>query len=273
MIKHYYMHFKNHMQILKMLTCHLLYKFGFRNTALIILSIVFCLFIIFPLYLFSEISGYNIQIIETVTYYLLVVLWIICMIITFRSNILKKIENNLNYCYNLLNLLNESYFIFIDKYEKYINLKKHMYKETNIHELSKYDNYIINITFIEIFKLYFLNMNNSIKNKQFSYVNTKFLTQLENEDNLEDFYGKVLFNYNNDVNGVQKINKTYIYIMDKVMYKLINKSWFPKYFKYADIYGLIQYIVQTWINNTIEYSKFSIEEEKEITKEINLQAT
>ena len=72
MIGKYYMYFKNYMQILKMLITHLLYRYGLKNYILVVFTLVFCLFVIFPLYLFTEISGYNIPIIETITYYLLV---------------------------------------------------------------------------------------------------------------------------------------------------------------------------------------------------------
>lgn len=272
MIGKYYMYFKNYMQILKMLITHLLYRCGLKNYILVVFILVFCLFVIFPLYLFTEISGYNIPIIETITYYLLVILWIMCMIISIHPNVLKKIENNLVYCYNLLNLLNESYFSFREKYEKYINVKKNLYKDSNLYKLCKYDNIIINITYIEIFKLYFLNMNTSIKNNQISYVSTEFLSQLENDSEFDDFYGKVLFNYNNDANGLQKINKLYIYIIDKVIYKLINKKWFTEYFTYADIYGLVQYIIKTWTEQIIEYIKLSEEENEEIAINTTLTA-
>ena len=194
------------------------------------------------------------------------------MIISIHPNVLKKIENNLVYCYNLLNLLNESYFSFREKYEKYINVKKNLYKDSNLYKLCKYDNIIINITYIEIFKLYFLNMNTSIKNNQISYVSTEFLSQLENDSEFDDFYGKVLFNYNNDANGLQKINKLYIYIIDKVIYKLINKKWFTEYFTYADIYGLVQYVVKTWTVQIIEYIKLSEEKNEEIAINTTLTA-
>ena len=257
MLNRYGFLIKNNIIVFLLFSWHLLNKWGIKKSFLIATTCLVLASVIFPVavsYLFFE---NEINIIHSIVTYLLFILWTISIIIFLNPMLINKLESNIKYSYDLGLLLNKSHRIFIESYEKY-KYGKNIFKQD--HEINyeknfdKYNETVINIIYMELFKMYFKNLNNSNNGQKFLYVNTKFLIELESDNKLNDFYGKVFFNYNNE-NSMKTFNKIKIHIMDKVVDQLNSESWFEHYYANSDIFDLIDYITKIWCTNIIEYSK------------------
>lgn len=250
---------QNNFTILCMFIEHLLKKWGIRKSVIIGFLCLICASIIFPVAMSSLFFESEINIIHTFITYLLFVFWSITIIIFLNPIILNKLEENVKYGYNLGVLMSRSYEDLLDVYYLYKKKRQEKIKK----EIYGYDMVVINIIYMEIFKLYFNNINKSLDNNQFLYVNTKILSNLESDSKMNDFYGNVFFNSMENNKDIENFNKIKLHIIDTVLNRLNNKSWFNKYYSNSDIFGFITTTIHIWWNSVINYTKqYLIKEDK-----------
>lgn len=260
MIDKYLLFVKTNAIVFNMFIWHILQKMGIKKSMIIGLFCLVCVSIFFPIGISFLFLGSGINVLHTIVIYLLFFLWSVSIVIFLNPVILEKLTNNLDYIYDMGKLLNISYITFLKSYEKY-KYGKHILNddETMQNKMDKYDYILVNVIYMEIFKMYFSNLNKSINDKKFLYINTQILVDLESDHQINNFYGKIFFNYDNNKNGVENFNKIQIHLMNKVVDVLHNKKWFIDYYKNANMFELLSYTMQTWWKNIVEYSKFPIQ--------------
>lgn len=265
MIDRFRLFLQSNLIVFNMFLWHIAKKFGMSKKILIAFTCLFCVSILSPIamsYLFFE---SEIDILHTIATYVLFLIWSITIIIFVNPKLLNKLEYNCKYSYHLGILLNRSYMAFLEAYKKYCCLKSvNEIKATS----NNYDLTVINVIYMEIFKMYFTNINKNLNTKKFLFINTKILIDLENDHQINDFYGRIFFDSNDTNNTMQNFNKVKIYIIDKVIDVLNDKSWFNNYYKNTDIFELINHVVRIWWSNIIKYSQIpnnSLEQKNLIT--------
>lgn len=175
-----------------------------------------------------------------------VTIWSTSILVILNQRICNRIKTEIKYVFRLFKFIRACHSSFMRQYKKWV--KYHLVRKSRHEEFEKYDICIVDTILMEVFHLYFDNINSKLKDNIPFVVSADKIQELSNDKQFKNFYSSIFF----DIEEKEEkctIDTITIKIVDAVMQVLYTKTWFEDYWDNEVCYKFIQYIINRWFEN------------------------
>lgn len=241
---------KDYLTIFFLFAMHLKHKWSIDNFKLFVLMDILLLSIITPV-LLSMLKGYyDPSLFRMALLYNIIISWTLIGMFILKADIkISRVIYEIEYAIRLLRFMLVGYKQANEEYKTFLGVYS-IKSRSNIEVL--YDLNVISNIFINIFKIYFANIERSNINSEPYLVDTKEMKNLYTSKEFNEFYTRIFFK------SYSKSHKPYeylvIYILDHVLTELYKKPWFVKYYDEFILFKFIEYMLNHLYTSITNYN-------------------